>query len=416
MAGFYDIVINGAGIVGTALALSLSKKINSSRLKICLINNTKLNVKKFKFTETTNRVSALSESSKNFLNELGVWSSISANASCCVKYMHIVDQTNNNFLNLRSSEYDSCCYICDNDFVLNSLYNEINTSNIKLLELVEDTIIKETIFEDNGYLNIKLGNGNNIISPLLIGCDGHDSYVRKLSKIIFHNNYYNQTAIVATLKHDYKPLFAQQNFTKNGIIALLPLSNYTSSLVWSVDDKYFKKLNSLCDKDFVELLNSYLNNYTVTNESHSYSDDFIVDFYRMKKIDSIINSSRKNFTLKCGYAEKFAIPSIILAGDAAHNFHPLAGQGLNIGLGDASNLSQKLFKSVNSGLSLKWNFYYENYNHERLQRVTEMITAVNLINLLYNSNNSFLSSSRKLAMSMTSNISYIRELIMKFAS
>lgn len=204
-----------------------------------------------------------------------------------------------------------------------------------------------------------------------MGADGPNSKVKSFAGIETSGFDYNQSGLVGTVtieETDNKT--AYQRFLQSGPIALLPLSCTKSSIVWSLSPKDAKKVAKLDPKRFTELLNAAFCN---PNEDIQYlisqideNGDSQVDFQDEvewgqsripqpaietcpPRVLDVDKGSRACFPLKIRHVERYFGDRVVLIGDAAHTIHPLAGQGLNLGLADAKSLSFCLSKAIRDG-------------------------------------------------------------------
>ena len=271
------------------------------------------------------RVSAITPTTKDFLKSINVWNELERkNAFVATK---VWDQNSHGHLNFHASDEDlkNLGYIIENDVIQSALFRAIETSNA--------TMIQASLVELNankiGY-KVVLDNGQTLSCKLLIGADGPQSKVRSLANIDFKEHNYNQKAIIANVLTE-KPLkqTTWQRFLSDSILAFLPLSDNQASIVWSCKNSLANMLEKLDDIEF---------NKRITDASE----------YRFGSLE--LQSARKYFPLVSRSANQYVLESLALIGDAAHNIHPLAGQGVNLGFSDVMELSQQLQDSKPNAL------------------------------------------------------------------
>ncbi len=171
--------------------------------------------------------------------------------------------------------------------------------------------------------------GKNICAKLLIGCDGRDSKVAKNAGIVRIGWDYPQSALVCALHHT-KPHHgtAHQIFTPNGPLAVLPLRGNRVSIVWTQERNRAALIHGLDDAGYLAILRETLG-------------DFLGEV--------ALDGTRGTYPLGLALTESFVRTRVALVGDSAHGIHPLAGQGLNLGLFDSAALCQVLFDAVQNG-------------------------------------------------------------------
>ncbi len=170
--------------------------------------------------------------------------------------------------------------------------------------------------------SVRVAAGSDLTGRVLLGCDGRDSGVAQRAGIRRVGRDYGQTALVCALSHDLPHHgIAHQFFMPPGPLAILPLRGNRSSIVWTETPEVAAELNALSDDDYLDVLRprfgSFLGQIALTGARYTYP---------------------LNLTL----ADAFTAPRIALVGDAAHGIHPIAGQGLNLGVKDVAALAHVL--------------------------------------------------------------------------
>jgi 2-octaprenylphenol hydroxylase len=193
--------------------------------------------------------------------------------------------------------------------------------------LIEGTV--EAINVGDSGVSLRLSDGREVHGELLIGADGINSKTRELLGVGTSGHAYNQDALVAHVRTS-KPhrSTAWQRFTGTGPVAFLPLPDGRSSIVWSVSLPEAARLRALDDAAFGTALTA--------------ASDAVLG-------DCELSSARSSFPLKLQYALDYVRPRAVLLGDAAHVVHPLAGQGLNLGLLDCAVLAEVLGEAGSAG-------------------------------------------------------------------
>lgn len=202
-----------------------------------------------------------------------------------------------------------------------------------------------------------------IYSITQVGTDGSKSQVRELSGIKTTGWKYSQSAIICTVEHKDKNQCAWQRFLPAGPIALLPIGDNFSNIVWTMDPADSLNFKSMSEDDFVKAVNHALDH---GYGPHPQSKLFVGDIFSWFKgnddgVSSVkesfelppkvvkVGASRMAFPLSLMHANSYALKRVVLVGDAAHTVHPLAGQGVNMGFGDAFSLSRIIADGVAVG-------------------------------------------------------------------
>jgi 2-octaprenylphenol hydroxylase len=313
----YQVIIVGAGMVGAALAVALGR----AGFRVALLDRNA--PPEYRADgEYALRVSALSLASRNILKNLGAWDAIAGARVSPYREMRVWDSTGGRadiHFDCVDLQRDCLGYIVENDLVQTSLINlltalpEVDCFFSVSLEALEYT---------ERFVNVQLSDGHRLEGRLLAGVDGANSRVRQLSGIPAQTRSYRQQGVVAVVasEHSHRAT-AWQRFLPAGPLAFLPLADGRCSIVWSTGEAHAKELLAMDTPALCKAL----------SESSEY------------KLGEIVNCGpRAAFPLQYLQAERYAAPRLVLAGDAAHVVHPLAGQGVNLGLLDVAKLVEQL--------------------------------------------------------------------------
>jgi 2-octaprenylphenol hydroxylase len=331
----FDVIIVGAGIIGTAMASLLLKRGLSAPGRVALLAERFVPAPAADFRPADGRpadsdpadwdlrVFALSRASEQLLQHCGIWDSLPRQRLNPYQRMHVWDAQDSPH-GARSLQFDcadigepNLGYIADGRVLQWRALETAKDLGAVPLEAELTAIVRG---EDS--ISAVLGDGRSLRAQLIIGADGTQSRTRQLLGIGTAGHAYHQDALVAHVRTE-KPHggTAWQRFLTSGPLALLPLPDGRSSLVWSTDRAEVARLRALDPQDFNEALTAgsgeVLGRCTLT-------------------------SPRAAFPLQLQYAVAYAQSRAVLLGDAAHVVHPLAGQGLNLGLLDCAALAQVL--------------------------------------------------------------------------
>ncbi|MDH5445257.1 MAG: UbiH/UbiF/VisC/COQ6 family ubiquinone biosynthesis hydroxylase [Gammaproteobacteria bacterium] len=311
-----DIVIVGGGMVGATLACALG----DSHLSVILLEagsgEYTLPDKGYEL-----RVSAITRASQRIFETLGVWPGIESRRISPYRDMHVWDASGSGVIHFDSADIGEATlgHIIENNVITAALYERLSSfENIEVIKNCHTESI--SISAENASLALK--NGKTIKTSLIIGADGSRSSIRQQFDISVRGWDYDHTAVVTYVKteKDHQET-AWQRFLPSGPLAFLPLPDNYSSIVWSTRPDHAKELTSMTDDTFCSALS--------TAFEHTLGD-------------VIECGPRAGFPLRFFVANEYVRPRLALVGDAAHTIHPLAGQGVNLGLADVASLAEVL--------------------------------------------------------------------------
>ena len=302
-------------MIGLSLVVELSKKMN---LSVAIIDPNDCNPTINDSFHT--RVSAITPSTQDFLSSINVWDKIQRKKGFSAT--KVWDQNSHGHLNFYAKDegIEYLGYIVENDLIQSALFNAIDQSKVSMINAKLLGFTKTDI----GY-TVNLENGESHSCKLLVGADGSQSKVRDLAEIQVTEHDYQQKAIIANIVSE-KPLMntTWQRFLSDSILAILPLSDHQASIVWSCKEALANELEAK-DK-------------TIFNKMLSEASEYQFGVLELE-------SSKKSFPLVSRTAKEYVRANLALIGDAAHNIHPLAGQGANLGFSDVIELSKQLVEN-----------------------------------------------------------------------
>jgi 2-polyprenylphenol 6-hydroxylase len=322
-----DLVIVGAGMVGSALALALE----GHGLDVLLIDGEPLTVPPFEATQPFDpRVSALSAASQRILERLQAWPGIASRRACPYREMHVWDGSGTGQIHFSADSVHAewLGHIVENGVVRDALVEQLERGETRLEGNARLSQLRRS---GDGWL-LTFEDDRQIRTPLLIAADGARSAVRRLVGVETREWDYLHEAIVTNVRCAEPHQFtAWQRFTEEGPLAFLPLSQgaeHWCSIVWSVTPNEAARLMALADADFQHALGRAF--------EHTLGDVLEI-------------GKRVSLPLRQRHAKRYAEPGLVLIGDAAHTIHPLAGQGVNLGFLDAAVLAEVLLQAQARG-------------------------------------------------------------------
>ncbi|MEO8988733.1 MAG: UbiH/UbiF/VisC/COQ6 family ubiquinone biosynthesis hydroxylase [Rhodanobacter sp.] len=339
-----DVAVVGGGMVGAAAALALAR----AGLSVALLESREPAPWRAA-DEVDLRVVGLAPSSLALLDDLGVWTSILGARAGRYRHMHVWDAASGASIDFdaASEGRDALGYIVENNLVQSTLWQALadaggsaSASGKRSLQGSDSGIpalacapgagtsmggvrrlcpAEVTGFEANeDRVQLQLADGHTLSAALLVAADGAGSPLRQLAGIGTRGRDYGQRAVVAHVgterPHEQA---AWQRFLATGPLALLPLADGRSSLVWSLPEAEAQRVMALDEQTFRDELGA--------------ASDF-----RLGRITTA--TPRAAFPLKLQLATRYQAERFVLLGDAAHTVHPLAGQGVNLGLRDVAEL------------------------------------------------------------------------------
>jgi len=384
----FDIIVAGAGMVGASAALSLA----GCGFRVALIEPARIDygstAGKDHYDE---RVSAISPMSRQILTRLGIWAELDAGRVCNYDQMFIWHENGDASIQFDSVELarESLGSIIENQHILRALLNACEEQSA-IEWFTPDTI--ESVTENSEIsLGLKLRSGVELEADLLLAADGRGSSTRALVGLDTTGGSYDQVAIVANVKTELPHQHtAWQRFLSSGPLAMLPLANGESSIVWSSDTELAEQLLAMDDDSFCDALGQAFE-------------------YKLGAVESI--GKRLSFPLGWHSCDQWLLGRTLLIGDAAHGVHPLAGQGVNLGFSDVDLLTRLI-----GGLEKPWQ--RSKLRQFERQRKSETALATHLfsgLKWIYGNDNDALNRLRDFGMQLVHDNPWCRRLLMQQA-
>ncbi|MGI2225074.1 FAD-dependent oxidoreductase [Shewanella frigidimarina] len=384
----YDVAIVGGGMVGLATAIGLA----NADLNVVVID---AGTTQAVSGEPKLRVSAINKASQQLLENLGAWQYLDDNRVSPYQKMSVWDKDG-----LGKIEFDahsiSEAYlgsIIENDAISYALAKR--ASEISNITHIENQRLERVAFgEREAWLT--LANGDNVSAAVVVAADGANSWVRQQCSIPLTFWDYGHHAIVATVRtelaHDAT---ARQAFLPGGPLAMLPLyDDNLCSIVWSVSPDQAEQLLVLDDIEFGKALTAALDG-------------------RLGMCQVV--SERQSFPLRMRYARHFARHRLILAGDAAHTIHPLAGQGVNLGFLDAASIIDTFTELHQQGKDLGEYSHLRALERWRKAEAMEMIATMEGFKRLFAGSNPLKKAMRDIGLTLVDNVAGLKTVFIKQA-
>ncbi len=390
MSNRYDVIINGAGLVGSSIAIGLAK----AGFKVLVIEFNPL-AKLYPTEDYGLRVSAFTPSSKKWLEYVDAWDGIMHTGRITpFLHMHVWDEGGRGELTFdaEGTGSDALGWIMDNEATQGILIDRALT--LDLIKIVDNTKL-ESFTRENGEVTVTLSNGDEYISELIIGADGGRSLVRDWANIPTTGWSYGQKTIVGQVRPEKShENTCWQRFLDNGPLALLPLSDGRCSLAWHTTYEEADALLALDEEAFSQRLTEGFEG-------------------RFGKIE--VAGKLGAYPLRLNHAQTYVRENFALAGDAAHSIHPLAGLGVNIGYLDSATLVEELINAKKAGIPLGDLTMLKRYEKRRKTHNMLIMGSMDLFKRSSTSQSRLVKGMRNLGLSTADKLPFVKKKLARIA-
>lgn len=436
----------GGGPAGLSLLSALRASPKTANLKIALVEGQDLSKSQIQSESTTfsNRCSSLTPGSVKFLNDTGAWNHIAASRVQPYQAMQVWDGVSGSSISFdptpSSNGSDTVATMTENTNLTSALLSRLNS--LPSIDIMDKTRVegielgKETESMDlSNWPIVSLNNSRKLAARLLIGADGANSPVRTFAGIPSRGWDYNRHGVVATVQiqganwtqNDHRT--AYQRFLPTGPVALLPLPGNVATLVWSTTPEKAALLKSLSSTDFTAMVNAAFRLLPVDLDYMHTMKSGQADEYSWResntafnperipqKISAVQEGSVASFPLRMRHADTYTGHRVALLGDAAHTIHPLAGQGLNQGLGDAQSLAKHINLSLSVGKDIGSNWALDAYNAEQWAKNNAMLGTVDKLHKLYSAGSGPVVWARSLGLDAVDKMGFLKKFFVRQAA
>jgi 2-octaprenyl-3-methyl-6-methoxy-1,4-benzoquinol hydroxylase/2-octaprenylphenol hydroxylase len=384
-----DVAVVGGGMVGAAAALALARAGFATALLEAQAPQPWCEA-----DEVDLRVVGLAPSSIGLLDELGVWAAIRAARSGPYAHMHVWDAESGAAIHFDAvaEGRDLLGHIVENSLVQWTLWQALEAAGVRRL-----CPARVVGFEAQGdRVQLELDDGEALSARLLVAADGAGSPLRQLAGIATRGRDYAQRAVVAHVATE-RPhqQTAWQRFLPDGPLALLPLADGRSSIVWSLPQAEAQRVLALDERAFLGELG-------------------IASDFRLGRITA--TTRRAGFPLKLQLAERYQAERFVLLGDAAHAVHPLAGQGVNLGLRDAIELRDTLVAARGAGRDIAAEHVLRRYARRRRSADTLDALGFDVLSRVYAWQSPWLVAARGLGVRLLDRVAPLKRRMARHAA
>jgi 2-octaprenyl-6-methoxyphenol hydroxylase len=382
-----EVLIVGGGMVGTTLAVALA----SAGVSVAIIDRD--TPERIAAPARDGRASAIASGSQAVLDVLGVWPRV-ARAAQPILEVRVSDTESLLFLHYdhRNLGDRPLGAIVENHVIRGAL-------NARLAELLYARVIGgrtvATLERDAHRAVAVLDDGTRIAARLAIAADGRTSPLRRQAGIDIVEWTYPQTGIVCTVRHerDHRGI-AHERFLPAGPFAILPLPGRRASLVWTERADIARTVLALDDAAFAAELALRFGDFLGALE---------------------VEGQRYAHPLALLHAQRYIAPRLALAGDAAHAIHPIAGQGLNLGLRDVAALAEVIVDALRLGLDPGSTAVLLGYERWRRFDNTVMMAVTDSLNRLFSNRSAPIRLARDAGLAAVNQMPALKRLFMRHA-
>jgi len=391
MSGQRSIVICGGAFAGLALALALRQGLGAEVAVIVVDPALAMRPSR------DGRATAIVAACRRLFGALGVWGDIASTAQpildMVVTDSKLEDATRPVFLTFAGNVEpgEPFAHMVENRFLIDALVTRAEAHGIDL----RATAVASYDANADG-VEVHLADGSVIAASLLVAADGARSKLRERAGIATHGWDYDQSGIVVTVGHERDHGGrAEEHFLPAGPSAILPLTGKRSSLVWTEKRSEATRIVALTEEEFHREL----------------EQRFGLHLGEIKVLDK-----PRAFPLGYFVARSFIAERLALVGDAAHVIHPIAGQGLNLGLKDVAALAEVVVDAARLGIDLGQVDVLERYQRWRRFDTMAMGLATNSLNLLFSNRSTLLRTVRDVGLGLVDRTPPLKEMFIRQAA
>lgn len=393
MTGMTDVIVVGGGLNGPTLALALAR----AGLSVAVIDAQPAQARAEAAFD--GRAYALALASQRLLTAIGIWPAVAENAQPILRILTSDSGPGGGpspfFLGFDAAEIEEGImgYMLEDRFLYAALLAGM-AAEPGITHFPSAQVIGQEIGPASA--TVTLADGRRLTGRLVVGADGRGSGTAVRAGIRRIGHPYGQTALVCALDHDLPHGgTAQQVFLPAGPLAILPLPGNRSSIVWGESESRARAISALSDDDFLSVLRPVFGDHLGAIR---------------------LAGPRFAYPLTLTLAERYVAPRIALAGDAAHGVHPIAGQGLNLGLRDVAALAEVLVEAHRRGEDIGASDVLARYEQWRRPDSTLLALGMDGVNRLFSNANPVLRGLRDLGLGAVNRLPALRRAFIRQAA
>jgi 2-octaprenyl-6-methoxyphenol hydroxylase len=386
-----DMLIGGAGFAGLALAIALREALGEDFS--VAVADPALRHEKSKDP----RASAIAAAARRMFEAIGVWQAVESDAQPMLDMLvtdsKLDDAVRPGFLSFEGEVEpgEAFAHMIENRLLVDALVEKAKELDIELMPTAVVSFEKRA-----DHVDVSLADGATVGAKLLVGADGARSSIREHAGIATYGWDYGQSGIVTTVGHE-RPHNgrAEEHFLPAGPFAILPLTGNRSSIVWTERTREAERIVALPDAEFHAELEKR---------------------FGLHLGDIEVIGARRAFPLGLYTARSFIAERLALVGDAAHIIHPIAGQGLNMGLRDVAALAEAVADAARLGLDVGSPDVLERYQRWRRFDTAMMGVATDGLNRLFSNQSDVLRLVRDIGLGMVDRMPPLKRMFIREAA
>ena len=386
-----DLVVGGAGFAGLALAIALRQGLGEA-FSVTVVDPA-LGAAQSKDP----RASAIAAAARRLFEAIEVWDAVAGDTQpildMVVTDSKLDDAVRPTFLTFGGEVEagEPFAHMIENRHLIDALVKKAKELGVNLRA---GAVSGFTVAAN--AIDVALADGESISARLLVGADGAHSKIRETAGIASHGWNYDQSAIVTTVTHEREHQGrAEEHFLPAGPFAILPLTGKRCSIVWTENAREAERIIALSDEEFHAELEKR---------------------FGLQLGDLQVTGARRAFPLGLFTARAFIADRLALIGDAAHIIHPIAGQGLNMGLRDVAALAEAIADAARLGLDPGGPDVLERYQRWRRFDTMTMGVATDGLNRLFSNRSDVLRLARDIGLGVVERIPALKRVFIREAA